>query len=71
MESQPKIDALSPIDINAAIKRYDLKSGWNGLKLLLRVLENSADAFGPLKSTVGGVVALIDIYDVCAAFIIW
>ncbi|KAG8689281.1 hypothetical protein FRC11_003394 [Ceratobasidium sp. 423] len=41
------------------------KSGmaWSGVKTLLEVLEASADAFGPLKSAVGGLNKCIKIYE--------
>ncbi|KAG8749219.1 hypothetical protein FRC11_011521, partial [Ceratobasidium sp. 423] len=36
---------------------------WSGVKTLLQVLESSADAFGPLKSAVGGLNKCIDIFE--------
>lgn len=44
------------------------KSSWPGLKMLSGVLESSAGAFGPLKSTVGGLKRCIDIYEVCILY---
>ncbi|KZV61784.1 hypothetical protein PENSPDRAFT_759197 [Peniophora sp. CONT] len=43
--------------------RRAAQTGWNGTKLLLGVLKDSSDVFPPLKATVGGLVALIDIYE--------
>jgi len=37
---------------------------WHGLETALRVLEKSADAFPPLKSAVGGLVACLDVVQV-------
>ncbi|KAF8600493.1 hypothetical protein BDV93DRAFT_510821 [Ceratobasidium sp. AG-I] len=36
---------------------------WSGLKTLLDLLNASADAFGPLKSAVGGILECINIYE--------
>ncbi|KDN36607.1 hypothetical protein RSAG8_10710, partial [Rhizoctonia solani AG-8 WAC10335] len=36
---------------------------WSGVKTLLKALESSSDAFGPLKSAIGGLNKCIDIYD--------
>ncbi|KEP48657.1 vegetative incompatibility protein HET-E-1, partial [Rhizoctonia solani 123E] len=36
---------------------------WSGVKTLLAVLESSSDAFGPLKSAVGGFNKCINIYE--------
>ena len=33
---------------------------WNVLETALRLLEKSADAFPPLKSTIGGLLACLD-----------
>ena len=38
---------------------------WSGLETALRLLERSADAFPPLKSAVGGLVACLDLAQVC------
>ncbi|KAL5634270.1 hypothetical protein ACGC1H_006175 [Rhizoctonia solani] len=38
-------------------------TAWSGAKTLLVVLESSADAFGPLKSAIGGLNKCIDIYE--------
>ena len=40
---------------------------WSGVKTLLAVLESSSDAFGPLKSAVGGLNKCISIYEVCVS----
>jgi len=37
---------------------------WSGLETALRLLEKSADAFPPLKSAVGGLVACLDLTQV-------
>lgn len=37
---------------------------WSGLEMALYVLEKSADAFPPLKSAVGGLIACLDIVQV-------
>ena len=37
---------------------------WSGLDTALRLLEKSADAFPPLKSAVGGLVACLDLAQV-------
>ena len=37
---------------------------WSGLETALRLLERSADAFPPLKSAVGGLVACLDLAQV-------
>ncbi|GJJ12146.1 hypothetical protein Clacol_006387 [Clathrus columnatus] len=39
---------------------------WNALETALRILEKSADAFPPLKSCVGGLVALLDLGEAVA-----
>ena len=36
-----------------------------GIRLLLGILKESSDALPPLKATIGGLLALIDIYEVC------
>jgi hypothetical protein len=40
------------------------KTAWSGLKTFLGLLNESADAFGPLKSAVGGINRCSEIYDV-------
>jgi hypothetical protein len=37
---------------------------WEGIKTTLRVVKESGDAFPPLKSTAGGLLALIDLFEV-------
>jgi hypothetical protein len=37
---------------------------WEGSKTTLRLVKESADAFPPLKSTVGGLLGLIDLFEV-------
>jgi len=41
-----------------------LNIAWHGLETALRVLEKSADAFPPLKSAVGGLIACLDVVQV-------
>jgi hypothetical protein len=36
---------------------------WSGVKTFLELLNESADAFGPLKSAVGGINRLIEIFE--------
>ena len=45
-----------------------MKTGWAGTKLLLDLLKESSDIFPPLKCAVGGLVALIDVYEVRGPF---
>lgn len=51
---------VSPSDA----ERSGKSTAWSGLKTLLVLLDKSADAFGPLKSAVGGILGCIDIYEV-------
>jgi hypothetical protein len=37
---------------------------WEGTKTILRLVKESADAFAPLKSTAGGLLGLIDLFEV-------
>ncbi len=37
---------------------------WEATKTILRLVKESADAYPPLKSTAGGLVALIDLFEV-------
>jgi len=57
--------SASDTDRNTSDK---LKKAWgvtlNGVKTALRLLERSADAFPPLKSAVGGLVACLDLAQV-------
>ena len=41
---------------------------WSGLDTGLRLLEKSADAFPPLKSAVAGLLACLDLFEVCYFF---
>ena len=44
----------------------DLTSaGFQGVKTTLRLVERATDAFPPLKSTVAGLLGVIDIVEVC------
>ena len=61
--SQPAISA--PPDNGASGKyKEGFSVAWHGLETVLRVLEKSADAFPPLKSAVGGLVACLDVVQV-------
>jgi len=37
----------------------------SGAEILLQIAKESADAFGPLKSLLGGICAICDQYGVC------
>ncbi len=37
---------------------------WEGAKTILRLVKEAADAFPPLKSTAGGLLGLIDLFEV-------
>lgn len=43
---------------------------WSGLKTLMEILNNSADAFPPLKSAIGGILTFVKVYDVCTRAIL-
>jgi len=61
--SQPAI--ATPPDTGASGKyKEGFSVAWHGLETVLRVLEKSADAFPPLKSAVGGLVACLDVVQV-------
>ncbi|KAG8679409.1 hypothetical protein FRC09_018983, partial [Ceratobasidium sp. 395] len=57
--SQTRADSVPPLVENTS----KLHTAWSGLRTLLSVLDKSADAFGPLKSAVGGLVACLEIYE--------
>ena len=40
-------------------------TGFQGVKTTLQLVERAADAFPPLKSTVAGLLGVIDIVEVC------
>ncbi|KAF8601281.1 hypothetical protein BDV93DRAFT_510197 [Ceratobasidium sp. AG-I] len=44
-------------------ERSGTNTAWSGLKTLIELLNASADAFGPLKSAVGGISKFIEIND--------
>ncbi|KZV68162.1 hypothetical protein PENSPDRAFT_736128 [Peniophora sp. CONT] len=51
-------------DLNVRLEEAALKAakiGWDGAKVLLYLLRDSSDAFPPLKSAAGGIVALIEL----------
>ena len=41
-----------------------VSTGFQGLKTMLKLIERAGDAFPPLKSTVGGLLGLIDLMEV-------
>lgn len=49
---------------SSVAERSRRKTAWSGLKTLIELLNASADAFGPLKSAVGGISKFIEINDV-------
>ena len=51
-------------NISAATKGL-ANTAWEGLKLLLRVLNESSDGLTTLTAAVGGEVVLIEILEVC------
>ncbi|KAF4613911.1 hypothetical protein D9613_008174 [Agrocybe pediades] len=57
-----------PPTTHQATQQHDLKdsakTAWKALETALRVLEKSADVFPPLKSTVGGLIACLDLAKV-------
>jgi hypothetical protein len=51
---------------NALHKAQDVrKTAWGGLEVSLRVLQESSDMFPPLRVAVDGLLASIDILQVC------
>ncbi|KAG8712398.1 hypothetical protein FRC09_019924 [Ceratobasidium sp. 395] len=56
---QPGGDPALPLEANTS----KLYTAWSGLKTLLSVLHESADAFGPLKSAVGGLLKWFEIHE--------
>ena len=61
--SQNAIAATADTSTHGKYKN-GLGVAWRGLETALRVLEKSADAFPPLKSAVGGLVACLDVVQV-------
>ncbi|KAG8690945.1 hypothetical protein FRC09_011785 [Ceratobasidium sp. 395] len=57
--SQPGAGPAPTLEANTS----KLHTAWSGLRTLLSVLDKSADAFGPLKSAVGGLVACLELYE--------
>src|SRR5215475_11619590 len=47
-----------------SVPRSALNNAWEGTKTILRLVKDSADAFPPLKSTAGGLIALIELIEV-------
>lgn len=58
--------SLRPSQQSAFVKAGSV--AWKGLETALRLLERSADAFPPLKSAVGGLVACLDLTQVNYCF---
>ncbi|KAG8795045.1 hypothetical protein FRC12_018596 [Ceratobasidium sp. 428] len=58
-ESQTEANLVPSRETNTS----KLHTAWSGLRSLLNVLDKSADAFEPLKSAVGGLVACLEIYE--------
>ncbi|KAF4609704.1 hypothetical protein D9613_011988 [Agrocybe pediades] len=58
-------NSAKPPTAHQAPQQHDLKdsakTAWKALEIALRLLEKSADACPPLKSTVGGLVACLDL----------
>jgi hypothetical protein len=67
---RPRIEecstSLKPSQQSALVKAGSV--AWKGLETALRLLERSADAFPPLKSAVGGLVACLDLSQVNYCF---
>jgi len=63
---QSSQDSIAAPPGTSLSKKYKegLNVAWHGLETALRVLEKSADAFPPLKSAVGGLVACLDVVQV-------
>ena len=56
---------INPSGDEAPGRMADLAStGFQGVKTTLRLVERATDAFPPLKSTVGGLLGVIDIVEV-------
>ena len=60
----PHEDALTTLNMPSGAERSKWSTAWSGLKTLLDVLNASANAVGPLKSAVGGILKFIEINDV-------
>ena len=66
------LDPSTPLRLAASLSLADLKkgirrasrTGWNGMRVLLGVLKETSDVFPPLKAAVGGLLALLDLYEV-------
>ncbi|KAF9556966.1 WD40 repeat-like protein [Agrocybe pediades] len=58
-------NSAKPPTAHQAPQQHDLKdsakTAWNAMETVLRLLKESADAFPPLKSAVGGLVACLDL----------
>ncbi|KAF8595115.1 hypothetical protein BDV93DRAFT_528918 [Ceratobasidium sp. AG-I] len=66
----PAVQSGAPIQVTSSTtittpgpERSVKGTAWSGLKTLLELLNESADAFGPLKSAVGGISRCIEIYE--------
>ena len=57
---------IDPSGDESSGRMADLASaGFQGVKTILQLVERAADAFPPLKSTVAGLLGVIDIVEVC------
>jgi len=63
-QSSQNAIAATPDTSTQGKYKNGLGVAWHGLETALRVLEKSADAFPPLKSAVGGLVACLDVVEV-------
>ena len=54
---RPKYRVAGQVDL--------ISAAGSGAKILLNIAKESADAFGPLKSVLGGICAIYDQYEVC------
>ncbi|KAG9100798.1 hypothetical protein FS749_012731 [Ceratobasidium sp. UAMH 11750] len=60
-------DVKRPLPVPAALesttKPTVKRNGWTGLKKFTALVDRSADAFGPLKSAVDGILGCIDLFE--------
>ena len=57
---------VDPAGDEAPGRMADLaNTGFQGVKTTLRLIERASDAFPPLKSTVAGLLGVVDIVEVC------
>ncbi|KAG8709899.1 hypothetical protein FRC09_000408 [Ceratobasidium sp. 395] len=58
-QAQTGINPVPLLEVNTSKHQ----TAWSGLRTLLSVLDNSPDAFGPLKSAVGGLLSCLESYE--------